>query len=212
MIARWPGRITAGRTVDDPVNVAGLAPTFLEVAGLEPPAEMSVRSILDLLGADGSGYLGDHRTEVYAGMAWHAQFHPMRMTRTRTHLYIENHHSGPRRPRRVEMESRAPAYEEGYQRYNPHQSLMRHPEHPAVRPHREKCYGPRPRRELYEIATDPDNLDNLAEEPEQRSRIEELAGRLEARLEATGDPRATGHPEVFEEIVAAVEKARGERD
>ncbi|HOX55605.1 MAG TPA: sulfatase [Candidatus Paceibacterota bacterium] len=37
-IFRWPGRIPAGATCDQPINSVDLYPTLLEVAGAEPPA------------------------------------------------------------------------------------------------------------------------------------------------------------------------------
>jgi len=50
-LARWPGRIDAGTVRDEPAIVMDLMPTFLEAAGLTPPAgcEMHGRSILPLL-------------------------------------------------------------------------------------------------------------------------------------------------------------------
>ena len=42
----WPGKIRPGRVVEDFVSLADLAPTFLEAAGLEPPREMTGRSLI----------------------------------------------------------------------------------------------------------------------------------------------------------------------
>jgi len=59
-IARWPGHIPAGAVRDEPAIVMDLMPTFLEAAGVTPPAgcEMHGRSIMPLL--KGSPY---RRTE-----------------------------------------------------------------------------------------------------------------------------------------------------
>src|ERR1043165_5178231 len=46
---RWPARFKGGMTNDDFVNLADLAPTFLETAGLKPPSEMTGQSLLGLL-------------------------------------------------------------------------------------------------------------------------------------------------------------------
>lgn len=49
-IVRWPAGIAdPGRTVDAFVSLADFAPTFLEVAGLQPSADLSGRSLLPLL-------------------------------------------------------------------------------------------------------------------------------------------------------------------
>lgn len=208
LVAWWPGRVQAGRTVDDPVSLVDLAPTFLEAAGLAPSQEMTGRSLMNLLTAPGSGYLDDTRTEVYTGLEWHGTAYPMRAIRTRTHVYIENYATHDRNPRRPEIEAKVKPFEEERERLNPGQAMIRHPEHPEIKRYREFCFGPRPPRELYEIATDPENLHNLAEEPGQATLVAELAGRLKAKLEATGDPRALGHASRFEEIIAVVEQAR----
>jgi N-sulfoglucosamine sulfohydrolase len=48
---RWPQGIRkSGRTVTSFVNLSDLAPTFLEAAGLEPPSEMTGRSLTDTFG------------------------------------------------------------------------------------------------------------------------------------------------------------------
>ena len=56
----------------------------------------------------------------------------------------------------------------------------------------------RPREELYHVAEDPDQLDNLAADPEWTEQKEQLERMLFAELEATGDPRATGGGSAFE--------------
>lgn len=49
-IVRWPAGIAdPGRVVDAFVSLADFAPTFLEVAGIEPPVDLSGRSLLPLL-------------------------------------------------------------------------------------------------------------------------------------------------------------------
>ena len=59
---RWPGKIKAGRIVDDFVSLQDLAPTFLEVAGLKPPAAMTGKSLLNILTSEKSGQVDSKRT------------------------------------------------------------------------------------------------------------------------------------------------------
>ncbi|MEM7013971.1 MAG: sulfatase, partial [Verrucomicrobiota bacterium] len=46
---RWPAKSDSGRVVDDMVNLADLAPTFLEMAGLEAPEDMTARSLIPII-------------------------------------------------------------------------------------------------------------------------------------------------------------------
>ncbi|MCK6556633.1 sulfatase [Candidatus Binatia bacterium] len=51
LIAHWPGRVPAGRTVDTPLMHIDLFPTLLAIAGVEPPADRIVdgRDFRDVL-------------------------------------------------------------------------------------------------------------------------------------------------------------------
>ncbi len=50
LIVRWPNRIAAGSENTDLVQNLDFAPTFLELAGVEPPSNMQGRSLVPLLG------------------------------------------------------------------------------------------------------------------------------------------------------------------
>ena len=52
---RWPSSVPGRRTVDDSASLSDLAPTFLEAAGLVPPADMTARSLLPILTSAASG-------------------------------------------------------------------------------------------------------------------------------------------------------------
>ena len=45
LLVRWPGVVPAGRVIESPVSLLGLAPTVLRAAGLEAPAELQGRPI-----------------------------------------------------------------------------------------------------------------------------------------------------------------------
>ena len=48
LLARWPGKIKAGKTNNNIVSLIDFAETFLEVAGVQPDPEMQGRSLLPL--------------------------------------------------------------------------------------------------------------------------------------------------------------------
>lgn len=49
LIARWPDKIESGTTSDEYVRLLDLMPTFVEMAGEEPPKDIDGRSILPIL-------------------------------------------------------------------------------------------------------------------------------------------------------------------
>ena len=59
-------------------------------------------------------------------------------------------------------------------------------------------FGKRPAEELYDIIEDPDCVTNLALEPVHWPTKSKLRAEMEEMLRAEGDPRALGHPEVFD--------------
>ena len=69
VIARWPGRIPAGRSSAALVSLPDLAPTVLEACGLPVPPEMHGRSLLPLL----KGETEEHRDRVYIEYADNAE-------------------------------------------------------------------------------------------------------------------------------------------
>lgn len=62
LLMRWPARIQPKERVDALVQNIDLAPTFMEMAGVEVPADVQGRSLVPLLGGD---VPGDWRESVY---------------------------------------------------------------------------------------------------------------------------------------------------
>ncbi|MGB0332799.1 MAG: sulfatase/phosphatase domain-containing protein, partial [Planctomycetota bacterium] len=61
-IIRWPGVVPAGAASDALIQNLDYAPTFLEAAGAEVPADMQGRSLLPVLGGETPG---DWRDAIY---------------------------------------------------------------------------------------------------------------------------------------------------
>lgn len=197
MAVRWGRRVKPGRTIDDLVSLADLAPTFLEIAGVAVPPAMTGRSLVDVLRADGSGQIDDAREFVLLARERHTPAqekpgmggYPMRAIRTRDHLYIRN--LAPDR-----WPSGSPA---GSTKGPPFADcddgptkrwLVEHREDPAARRFFDLAFAKRPAEELYDLKDDPDQLVNVAADPARAAVKAELAGRLDRELTASGDPRA----------------------
>src|SRR6478672_3554405 len=93
---RVPGG-KGGRVVDDLVRLPDLAPTFMEIGGVTPPANLYGKSLLPLLQSDKSGLIDPDRNWVITGRERHVARareenlpYPMRALRTPDFLYIRN--------------------------------------------------------------------------------------------------------------------------
>ena len=204
---RWPAQVRGGRVVEDFVSLQDLAPTFLEVVGLTPPAEMTGRSLLGILASDKSGRIDPVRDHVLVGKERHAWVrkdglgYPCRAIRTYEYLYIRNF-----------KPDRWPAGDPtgGGEPYHPNWTygdiddsptktyMIEHRDDPGVERLLNLAVGKRPAEELYDLRKDPDQLNNVADDPSYAKVKEELAARLMAELKATGDPRALGQGDAFD--------------
>jgi N-sulfoglucosamine sulfohydrolase len=207
---RWPGKVAAGRTVDDFVSLTDLAPTFLQAAELQVPEDMTGRSLMDVLTSGKSGRIDPARSFVLVGKERHVPAqeapnmggYPCRAIRTHEYLYIRNF-----RPDR--WPNGTPDYEHAaipgawYADCDngPTKSYMiENRDRDAL--HRrlyELAFAKRPAEELYDLRKDPEQLNNVAAESDYADVKREIAGRLMVQLKQTGDPRASGGGDAFDE-------------
>jgi len=206
---RWPAAIPGGRRVTDFVSLTDIAPTFLEAAGLAIPAQMTGRSLLDLLKSGKSGRVEEDRAEVLFGKERHVPSqeapdnggYPMRAIRTGDYLYIRNFEperwpSGTPYHERAQIED---AWLGDCDNGPTKTYLWEHREDAAVKPFFDLAFAKRPTEELYDLAKDPDQMRNVAADPAYQTAKEELAARLTAELERLADPRVLGKGGFFDE-------------
>ena len=225
LIVRWPGRVKAGRTSNDLVNLMDLAPTFLEIAGVKPPASMDGRSLVPQLLADRSGAIDPTRDHVIFGRERHYGTaragnlpYPARAIRTRDFLYIRNF-----KPDRWPMgdpfgvtDATAPSDDAlRDDTAATFRDLDASPTKAWVVSHRddadgekyyEYAFAKRPAEELYDLRKDPDQLHSVAAEAAYAGPKRELADRLSRVMRATKDPRlddAFDRPPYVEEVPAS---------
>ena len=215
LAVRWPGRVRAGRVVEDFVNLMDLGPTFCAAGGIDIPRTMTGRSLLGLLEAPRSGLVDPQRDFVVTGRERHVAAardgclpYPQRSLRVKDFIYIVNFE--PDRwpigdPKGLDDPAApAPDYEtlaaDTFAAYadldaSPTKAWMIH--HRAdedVEPLYHLSFGKRPREELYDLQEDPHYLRNVAAEPAYANVRGQLEVRLFAVLREQRDPRLMEQP------------------
>jgi len=72
----WPSGIEGERVVDNPVGLIDLAPTFMEIAGVENVSEMTGKSLSPILLSDKQGMVDVGRKYVLTGRERHTHARP----------------------------------------------------------------------------------------------------------------------------------------
>lgn len=226
MAVRWPKEITAGRTVDDFVNLMDLAPTFLEAAGVDLPDQMTGNSLLPLLKSELSGQVEVDRSFVVTGRERHTAStitggnatveegfpYPMRSIRTKDFLYIHNFE--PNRwpvgdpgglddptaesPTRDEILANTGHVYPDIDKGPTKAWMITNRAEPEVAPLFDLGFNKRPQEELYDLRSDPHYMSNLAEDPAQEKNRKKLHDQLMKILEEQNDPRLVESPPRFE--------------
>jgi len=172
LIVRWPGYIKPGTVVDDLVSAIDLGPTSLSLAGIEPPKHMQ-----------GQVFIGPDAQKrefvIAARDRCDGTVDRIRCVRTKRFKYIRNYY--PNRPYmqfNLYRKHRYPVwslmqilYAEG--KLTPQQELF--------------MARVRPREELYDLHSDPYELNNLADDPKHQETLKKLRGILDKWIEDTGD-------------------------
>ena len=209
---RWgKGIRTPGRVLDDFVSFTDLAPTFLELGGVEIPAVMTGKSILPLMQSSEEGLVdAEHRSYVFHGKERHVPGqeenmggYPVRAVRSHDYLYIRNFE-----PDR--WPSGTPNYKAAMIPYcwlgdcdnGPTKTYMveHRDDDPLHRRLYDLAFAKRPAEELYDCRKDPGQLVNLAGQTEYEEVRGEMAAILMEELKKTEDPRVVGGAELFDRV------------
>jgi N-sulfoglucosamine sulfohydrolase len=201
LAVRWPGHVPAGRVVDDMVSLIDLAPTFLEAAGLEPPAWMTGVSMMNILTSQRSGRIDASRTRVLTGKERHShQRHdnlgyPSRALRTEKYLYIRNCEPDrwPGGDAYADLDALKTKKVTDAQTY-----MIAHKDEKPVRKLLELAYGKRPAEELFLVEEDLACMNNLAGDAKYSAVLKRLRKELDEELTAQRDPRILGYGDIFD--------------
>lgn len=210
LAVRWPKQVPGGRTVDDLVGFVDFAPTFLEAAGLKLSNTLSGSSLLNVLTSKKSGQVDASRTRAYSARERHSSSryanhtYPIRAMRTPKYLYIRNFR--PNRwpagaPRKFAGNGKLGPPHGGYHDIDACPSLtylVENREAKGIAKYFHLAVDKRPLEELYDIANDPANLNNLAADPKHAALTKRLREEFLAYLKSTGDPRVVDGGEIYE--------------
>lgn len=185
LIARWPGRIPAGKRTDALVEYADVVPTLTELAGADP-AGLGVTF-------DGSSFAdvlrGEKETHRLFAYGIHNNLpegppYPSRTVSDGRWRYIRN-----LTPGELYIQKYLMGVQGKGELNNPYWGtwLFSSPERPRTY-QLIKRYMMRPAEELYDTGADPYEMDNLAADPRQAATRARLSAELDRWMTAQGDP------------------------
>jgi N-sulfoglucosamine sulfohydrolase len=209
----WPSGIEGHRVTDDLVSLIDLAPTLLDIAGVEERPEMTGRSFAGLLLDEDPSPEYVPRDHLLTGRERHTHArpdnlgYPARAIRTAGYLYIwnmkpERWPAGNPMPPGT-LKGQAP---EGFKDLWPgYHDVDDSPAKLFLLDHPDTYPGPfglafarRPGEQLYDIRNDPGCTVNVAGEEAYAQIRTELREILERELREQGDPRVVGYGDIFE--------------
>jgi len=175
-IVRKPGAKRPGQPSRAMVTWADIAPTILDYCGVRPKkAIFHGRSFLATLDEESpAGF-----DEIYASHTFHevTMYYPMRVVRGRQYKLIWNIAHPLSYPFASDLWA-APTW----------QSALAHGRGFVYGRRTIEAYLQRPQFELYDLAADPDEIHNLADDPKHSAGLAELQAKLKSFQQRTKDP------------------------
>ncbi|MGB3585566.1 MAG: sulfatase [Tunicatimonas sp.] len=172
-IVYWPAQINEASTNDNLLTSLRLAPTILDLAGVEKPEAIFSESMAPLF--NGSGSVADKY--VFSERNWHDCDEHMRSVRSDSFKLIVNSY--------IELPHGTAADLAGSLS---HQSLLRWKEEGKLNEAQSLIFQvPRPVIELYDVINDPYELNNLAFRAEYRPTIRKHYDALQQWMKETSD-------------------------
>jgi arylsulfatase A-like enzyme len=166
LIIRGPGGFAIGRACDAMVSHIDLFPTICDLLDMERPAWLQGKSMMPLI----RGEVEQINEEIFAEVSYHAAYEPQRAVRTPRWKYIRRFadRPGPILPNCDDSPSKDVWLQHGW---------------------RERTLA---LEQLYDLIFDPGETHNLADDPSMAEVLDEMRGRLDRWMHATGDPLLRG--------------------
>lgn len=170
---RWPAKVQANSSSKSLLNSVDIAPTILEIAGVEIPKQFQGKSFLKVL-TDPEARI---RKVAFAEHNWHDFEARSRSARTERFKYIRNEYT--------DLPNTPPA--DGVRSLT-FQSMRKLRDEGKLSDIQSTCFSkPLPEEELYDIVADPHELKNLATDPKFAGEVVKLRGALDAWKKQTHD-------------------------
>jgi len=178
------GHFEGGDVHDALLSNLDFMPTILEICGCDVPDGIEGRSFLPVL--EGQDAVG--RTAVFGALYYDAFYDPIHCVRTRTHKYVRSFAVTAEDVEGADPEVLAKhktgtwirADDSDVQRSLAWQSMLGDYEKP-------------PPEELYDLAADPLERNNLAEDPASASVLEEMRDLMQEMMVRSSSPLLNGH-------------------
>jgi len=197
MIFSMPERYKGDRVIDDFVSLNDFAPTFLDLAGIPIPKEMTAKSLVNILKSEKSGIIEPERDFIVTARERHAFVrkggagYGARAIRTKDFLFIRNY--DPERwpagdpPLFGDVDAHMLQYPCPTKTY-----MLKNREKKDVKELFALAFEKRPAEELYDLNKDPDQMNNIAGDADYLEIKNMLSEKLNEYLRSTNDPRVVG--------------------
>ncbi len=200
LAVQWPRSIAAGRQVTDFVNLADIAPTVLEAAGIAVPQNMTGVGFMPQLRASQSGRADAARNFAVTGFERHVwsarpngQNYPVRALHSDDYLYIRNFE-----PQRWPA-GNPPIYSD-IDNQSPSKDYLLTTQTAEVTRLKGLATNKRPAEELYFLPLDPFQLHNVADQLEHQPMLDVLRSQLTAFLVEQNDLRVVGNGNEYDNL------------
>lgn len=172
-IVKWPQKVKPKLICNSLVSAVDIAPTFLQLAGLESTPTFEGKDFSDLL----TNPEADIREMVYAEDHWHDYEDYSRAIRTKTLKYIRNFY--------LDLPNTPPADAFVSETFS---DMLKLKENEELTQAQLACFiTPRPKEELYDMVNDPFELTNLSSNPDYKLSLELLRSEMKMMRRLTQD-------------------------
>ncbi len=195
-IVEWPGHVKPNTNSDAMICWPDLLPTFIDLAGGLVPSGIDGKSFASVL----KGSSTKHRDRIFATHSGDGDFnvYPIRSVRTPDWKYIRNLHPEFQQHTHISR-SEGPSGREYWTTWLA--AAENDPNAAAI----VRRYSVRPAEELYDLATDPFERNNLAADPKNAAQLTSMRTELDAWMKEQGDQQKVfGNPLLIGEPVTTI--------